>query len=140
MFFVLHCAVFSICVLLVLGAMLLFVCFGACPGCSDSGGCKCGDFPPRLIHPHCAPGSFVVIWIMVVVFVLAGGCAGRRWPCSIVCSVCVFLVLVEQRLGRVVDPVLFAVVEVLKTRKGLVRLTQKGLISDVLNSSLDLSF
>jgi len=77
---------------------------------------------------------------VVVVFVLAGGCGGRWWSCSIVCLVCVFLVLVQQRLGWVADLVLFVVVEVLKTRKGLVRLTRKGLVSDVLNSSLDLSF
>ncbi|RHN43461.1 hypothetical protein MtrunA17_Chr8g0388111 [Medicago truncatula] len=77
------------------------------PGCSVFGGCRCGDFPPRLILLRRAPGSFVVIWIVVVVFVLAGGCGGRRWACSIVCSFCVFLVCVQQRLGRVADLILF---------------------------------
>lgn len=119
------------------------------PGCSDSVGCRCGDFPPRLILPRRAPGSLVVVWIVVVVVVHAGGCGGRRWLRSIVCLVCVFLVLVQQRLGMVADLDLFLqVVEVHKTRKGmvrltrkgLVRLTRKGLVSDVLNSSLDLSF
>jgi len=84
----------------------------------------------------------------VIVVVHAGGCGGRGWPCSFVCLACVFLVLVQQRLGVVVDLDLFAVVEVHKTRKGvvrltrksLVRLTRKGLVFDVLNSSLHLSF
>ena len=58
----------------------------------------------------------------MVVVVHVGGCGGRRWPCNFVCLVCVFLVLVQQRLGVVADLDLFAVVVFLKTRNGLVRL------------------
>ncbi|AES59795.1 transmembrane protein, putative [Medicago truncatula] len=85
--------------------VLRVVCSGVGTGCSDSGGCNCGDFPPRLILPHRAPGSFVVVWIGVVVFVLAGGCV----------------------VGEGSDLDFFAVVEIHKTRKGLVRLTRKDL-------------
>ncbi|RHN64800.1 hypothetical protein MtrunA17_Chr4g0073011 [Medicago truncatula] len=54
---------------------------------------------PRLILLQRTLGLFVVVRIVVVVVVLAGGCVGRWWSCSFVCLVCVFLVLVKQRLG-----------------------------------------
>ncbi|KEH29966.1 hypothetical protein MtrunA17_Chr4g0028251 [Medicago truncatula] len=93
----------------------------------------------RLILPRRAPGSFVVIWIVVVVFVLEGGYVGRRWPRSFVWFV-FSLCLYNRGWGGLRIWSFFAVVEVHKTRKGLVRLTRKGLVSGVLNSSLNLSF